>query len=468
MNRLYFVIFILFATILHAQDSIIVSNVNELELAVIQANNSGNTVIILENGTYNLNNMLWISGNSITFCSLSGLRDSVIISGEGMYGSVSHIFNVPGSNFTAKDITIGWVANHAIQIHGNNNADNPHIQNVRFVDTYEQMLKGSYSVSDTFYSDSGIVEGCLFEYTAGIGPQWYIGGIDIHHCKNWIVRDNVFKDIRSPETNLSEHAIHFWSESKNTLVERNIIINCDRGIGFGLGNSGHYGGIIRNNMVYTTRDVGIGLENSCSTKVFNNTVYTENYFNSIEYRFTGTFDAIIINNLTNEDISSRNGGQATVSTNVTDAVESWFVNATNGDLHLNTNEPSVIDQGQTLSEVLVDIDNQVRPQGNGYEIGADEIVSGSSVNEEQEVDLINFSISFINEQIVIELALSIDENLKVEIYDILGRKIITPFNSLFRSGNYNLGFNISELVVGKYLLKLTMGTISKTKCFNVF
>ena len=53
-----------------------------------------------------------------------------------MFGGVSHVFNVPGSNFTAADLTIGWVANHAVQIH--HTADNPVIHNVRFVDTGER------------------------------------------------------------------------------------------------------------------------------------------------------------------------------------------------------------------------------------------------------------------------------------------------------------------------------------------
>ncbi len=35
----------------------------------------------------------------------------------------------------------------------------------------------------------------------------------------------------------------FWDDSAHNIVERNIIINGDRGIGFGLGSSGNDGGI---------------------------------------------------------------------------------------------------------------------------------------------------------------------------------------------------------------------------------
>ena len=199
--------------------TITVSTVAELVNAVQQANASGNLTILLEDGTYTLSNMLWISGNNVTFRSRSGNRDAVVVRGQGMYGGVSHVFNVPGDNFTVADMTIGWVANHAIQIHSD--ADNPLIHNVRFVDTFEQLLKVSYRPGDSTSSDNGLVEWCVFEYSARIGPQYYIGGVDAHQAHSWIVRNNVFRHIRSPEADLAEHAIHFWSESSNTLVEHN-------------------------------------------------------------------------------------------------------------------------------------------------------------------------------------------------------------------------------------------------------
>ena len=350
---------------------IIVHNVTELVNAVQRANATGNVTIVLEDGTYVLDQMLWISGNHVMFRSSSGNRDSVIIQGQGMLGGVSHIFNVPGSFFTVANMTIGWVANHAIQIHSD--GDNAIVHNVRMVDTGEQMLKVSYREGDGISSENGLVEWCLFEYSAGVGPQYYIGGIDAHQAHNWIIRDNIFRWIRSPEADLAEHAIHFWSESTNTLVERNTIINCDRGVGFGMGDRGHHGGIIRNNAIYTTRDVGIGLETSNGTLVLNNTVFSENYPNSIEYRFPATQGVIIVNNLTNAQIAGRDGGNGSVENNVTDAQASWFIDAANGNFHLSTPVPSVVDQGRALAEVTHDVDCEARPKGPGYDVGADEL-----------------------------------------------------------------------------------------------
>ncbi len=65
------------------------------------------------------------------------------------------------------NLTLGWVGNHGIQIQGKQDADVPLIHNVRLVDTFEQMLKVSHKSGDPTSSDHGIVEWCLFEYSAG-------------------------------------------------------------------------------------------------------------------------------------------------------------------------------------------------------------------------------------------------------------------------------------------------------------
>lgn len=361
-------------------EQVTVSTVAELENAVQYANSRNNVEIILKNGVYWLSDALAIWGDGITVRGESGNRDAVLIYGQGMAGGASHIFNVPGSRFTARDMTIGRVANHAVQIWGNNNAGDTVLYNLHIVDTGEQMVKISYDASSPNRSANGRLEKCLLEYTAGKGPQYYIGGIDGHYCRNWTVRGNTFKNIASPSDSLAEHAVHFWSGSEHTLVENNIIINCDRGIGFGLGERGHVGGIIRNNFIYHSSgvntdfaDVGIGLENASGVLVYNNTVFFENdYPNAVEYRFSGTRGGIIYNNLTNRGIVSRDGGSAAVGFNVTGALASWFRSSASGDLHLATPVVQVVDKGTVISGLNADIDGDQRPQGSGIDIGADE------------------------------------------------------------------------------------------------
>jgi len=359
-------------------DTITVSTVGGLTAAVANANNTGgNKTILIEDGYYALTSMLYIVADHVVFRSSSGNRSSVTLAGQGMDGNVPHVFLVAASDITIADISLGEVANHGIQVQGEQGANHLFVHNVRIFNTNEQMLKGSYGGESG--SENGIVECCLFEYTQDFGPQYYIGGIDVHKGINWIVRNNTFKNIRSPEEGtIAEHAIHFWSESQNPVIEKNIIINCDRGIGLGLGSSGCAGGMIRNNMIYAddqglNNDVGIGLESARDVSVYNNTIFFDHdYANAIEYRFAASTGNEIINNLTNKAITSRESGSATVRNNITSAVAAWFTESSSGDLHLDDDIDTVVDAGETLADVDDDVDCETRPQGSGYDIGADE------------------------------------------------------------------------------------------------
>ena len=366
--------------------SVTVNSVSELNNALDQANsNNGNLTILLNTGTYQLtSNLRFISSNmaNLTIRGASGNRDDVVIKGLGWNNNqVTHIFNVAADNFTLADVTIGEVFYHPIQIHSNNNsvndADNCLIYNVRIYDAKEQLLK--VSGGGNLFADNGRVECCLFEFTAGIAYQYYTGGIDAHRSLNWTVKNNVFRGIRSPESRLAEHAIHFWRESGGTIVSGNQISNCDRGIGFGLGDEtpdGHTGGLIKNNFVHTNRDVGIGLESSPNSKVYHNTVITENYSRSIEYRFATTSNVHIANNITNAQISDRSSGSTgSVESNYQVSDLSIFTDAATYDYHLNGITTDISDMGIALGDVQDDFDCESRPKDGGPDLGADEFNS---------------------------------------------------------------------------------------------
>lgn len=338
------------------------------------------TTIFLADGTYDLSGGqgFWIDVPGLTIRGTSGNRDAVTIRGSGMTGGTTHVFWIAADDVTLADMTIGWVKHHPIQVFGEQDVDRVRVRNLRIADGGQQLLKVSTDFK-TAMSDDGIIECSLFEYTADIGPSWYIGGVDAHRSVDWIVRDNVFRNIRSPETaddgrgNWAEHAVHFWSDSKDTIVERNTIVNSDRGIGFGLGDRGHTGGIIRNNMIAhdaSYGDVGIGLENAADARVLHNTIFFSNsYPNAIEYRFGGT-RATITNNLTNKHIAARDGGTATLTTNVTNAVAAWFSDAASGNLRLARDVAGVTESGTALPDAPTDVDRA--PRGAPPDIGADE------------------------------------------------------------------------------------------------
>ena len=125
-------------------------------------------------------------------------------------------------------------------------------------------------------------------------------------------------------------------------------------------------------MVNTTTDVGIVLESASNIKIYNNTLHTVNYNNSIEYRFSGTANAHIVNNLLNGEISQRNDGSATLETNFKYTDFSIFVNSASRNYKLASSVSEIVDQGTTLSDVTKDFECEDRPKGSGYDIGADE------------------------------------------------------------------------------------------------
>lgn len=321
-------------------DIIYVNFLGQLERAAdeLKAGRS-NVTVVVRPGTYTLDNPIWVAGKNVTVRGSTGNRDDVRIFGKGgeQFQWPANVFQAAADGFTVEDMTIGRVGTHAVQVHGEEpfDADGFHMRNVRVIDTGQQMLKGSYDANGSSSTDNGLVECSLFEYTSGFGPQYYIGGIDVHRGKNWIVRNNTFRNIRSPEETLAEHAIHFWSDASGTLVENNTILNSDRSIGFGLGDRGHSGGIIRNNKIYhnTSRgDVGIGLENASNATVEGNIIlFANNYPNAIEYRFTGTSGGTIRNNISNKAIKARDGATASLSGNKTNARIADYIDPASGD-----------------------------------------------------------------------------------------------------------------------------------------
>jgi hypothetical protein len=78
-------------------------------------------------------------------------------------------------------------------------------------------------------------------------------------------------------------------------------------------------------------------------------------------------------NLTNMDIwHDRDGASGVATGNVTNAQTSWFVNASAGDLHLDSTASAAINQAASLASVFDDFDGDPRPIGSSPDVGADE------------------------------------------------------------------------------------------------
>ncbi|MEH6713839.1 MAG: right-handed parallel beta-helix repeat-containing protein [Paraglaciecola polaris] len=302
-----------------SRQTIHVSDINSLYQALQQANKKGMTDIMLAAGTYRLSKTIVVSASHIRLIGNSQEPSTTRIIGHGMRASnnVENIINVNAKHFTLDGIMLSDAGNHLIQISGERDADFPTLKNCVLQDSYEQLVKVSSGGRSKEASDYGVVDNCEFKYTQGIGPNYYIGGIDAHGSRGWIISNNVFKNIASPDKRVAEFAIHFWNGAVNNTVEKNIIINCDRGIGFGLQGRPAKGGAIVGNLIVhqdvndPSADVGIILEQSPNTQILDNRIYLgHNYPNAIEYRFADTVNAVIIDNVTNKPIRKRNGAQA--------------------------------------------------------------------------------------------------------------------------------------------------------------
>jgi hypothetical protein len=348
-----------------------------------------NTTILIQPGVYDLTQTLRLRGgiSHVALRGATGNRDDVVIHGSGMNTSGAVDICVTGedaTDITIADLSIGDVFYHPVQLKGELGCDRVLLHNLRLFDAGEQFVKGTVDFGNPDGVDNGVVEYCVIEYTV-IGPDsGYTNGVDIHDGANWVIRYNLFRNIRVPATAPQSlgPAVLMWSGSSGTICESNTFIDCERSIAFGLGPQtgfahSHQGGIIRNNFIYRTEtthaDAGISVWDSPGTEVLHNTVIQNGtYPNAIEYRFPGTTAVTIVNNLTDGSIVGRDGAAATLQSNVTSATPGLFIDASAADLHLRSTATAAIDQGANVADCPLDWDGQVRPIGSKRDVGADE------------------------------------------------------------------------------------------------
>lgn len=367
----------------------------------IVRNATSGTTIRLADGTYLMsapdegNRRLQFRNPGVTLRSASGDRDAVVIDGEYM---TNEMLFISADDVTIADITITRAVDHPIHVTGSEGSTRDTLlYNLRIIDGGEQFVKVN-SDGDGNYVDDGVLACSYLELTPTgrtmVEPNpggCYTGGIDAHGAWGWQVRDNTFVDIYCDNGSLAEHAVHFWSASRDTLVERNTIINCARGVGFGLvemgadrtypddpypgvGYIGHYDGIIRNNVIHADIpyfDTGIELDQARGSVVVHNTIaQPASAFSSIDYRFANT--SVTIRNNIVRNITVRNGADGTVESNLETDVATHFVDPASYDYHLLPTANEAIDNGVAVPEAGLDIDGESHDNG-APDLGADEV-----------------------------------------------------------------------------------------------
>jgi hypothetical protein len=389
--------------------STVVANSEQQLWDAVNNASPGDTILIAD-GTYNLaaqGYYLWIDTPGVTLRSASGDRQAVIMD-DNYQGSET--LTIAASNVTVADLTIRRARTHPIHVISTDDGNtlNTLIYNLHISDPGQQAIKINPHGARVYFPDNGEIACSHIELSDAGRPRiWefngscYTGGVDAHGAWGWSIRDNYIQGFWCPQ-GLSEHAIHLWSGSRDTLVERNTLVDNARGVGFGLGESGtgrtysdnpcpgvsgyvgHYAGIIRNNFVSASRselftsqagfDCGICLEQACQVSVLHNSVVsTSPPFSSIEWRFAST-SAGITNNLLSHNLRQRDGANAVLAGNLENAPLILFEDPAAADLHLVAGAGAAIDQGAPVPAGLCDedIDGDPRPLGAARDIGADE------------------------------------------------------------------------------------------------
>ena len=222
---------------------------------------ASDTTIVIAPGTYALTSPLYINGSftNVGIRGATGNRDDVVLVGKGMSGP-----NDGGTPFgiwvggnvrgvTIADLTIRDIYNHPIML--NAGAQSPLIHNVRLVNAGQQFVKASPDGAGGGV-DNGIVEYSVIEYETTSRDD-YTNGVDVHTGDNWIIRHNLFRNVRAPQ-GLAGPAILMWNASTNTWWTGTPLSTASGEIALGLIErtpNDHAGGIVRNNFSNTVSSV---------------------------------------------------------------------------------------------------------------------------------------------------------------------------------------------------------------------
>lgn len=267
-----------------------VATVEELYRAAEEIAPGG--TILLEDGLYRMPRYFELRTDHVTLRGASGNRDRVVLDAtESQHGELVGISRCRG--VTIADLTIQNVKWNGFKINSNLFATHVTIRNCVIRNVWQRGVKGpAVDPRDraTFQPENCVIEYCLFtndrpkQYaddptdTAENFGGNYVGGIDAMHAKGWIIRDNVFVGIKG-RTGEGRGAVFLWNESRDCVVERNVVIDCDSGICLGNyyraeGTRWHaHSCLVRNNFVVRCEENGILAARTRDCRIVHNTIH---------------------------------------------------------------------------------------------------------------------------------------------------------------------------------------------------
>lgn len=378
-----------------------VATVDEL-LRAVEIVRPGGTIMVAD-GHYMVPRYFAIKTDGVTLRGASGNRDSVIIDGaESRHGELLGVTGCSG--VTIADLTVQNVKWNGFKLNTDSGVQRVTIRNCVIHNVWQRGVKAvkiPREQREQLRPRDHRIQYCLFyndrpkRYsddetdTAETFGGNYIGGIDAMYATGWKISDNVFIGIRG-RTGEARGAIFLWHDSRDCVIERNMIIDCDSGIC--LGNS-HRGPetkihctrcICRNNFLTNTPENGILADYTADCVIAHNTVHDpDNELMRLIRLVHDNHGLMVANNLLSGPPMRREMtvGDISISGNITRVLTDAFVDVRRGDLHLRGAVPGVTDCAPRLDAALRDIDGQER--GDPCDAGADEVVSGDVTFENQ-------------------------------------------------------------------------------------
>ncbi len=354
---------------------------------------AGSTMMI-ESGVYTLSRPLVLrQKQAITIRSVSGDPLSVTLQGKGWDLGDEHddIFRVADcSGVLIAGLTFAECRSYGVKVEAEHGPKNVQIHNCRFRNIGVRAIKGSAGQDPNVRASKGSVRFCDFENTRIPPADWlfggdYIAGIDMMALEDWTFSDNIFRNIRGRNGG-GRAAIFIWVRSRRIVVERNLIVNCDRGISFGnpgqstanqKGETLRYvsEGIIQNNLIAGGVDCGIELWHVEGIKVRHNSIWRpeQNWGRGIRLG-TGVVQTEVVNNLAHGGIQIE-GGEANINHNLARRIDGYFAEPSTGDLTLTAAATAAIDQGVVLNDAPYDVRGFPRkrqPDLGAWEFGAND------------------------------------------------------------------------------------------------
>ena len=277
---------------------------------------------------------------------------------------------------------------------------------------------------------------------------------------------------------------------KNVTLRGNTIINFEdpnqpfkgelQGVGLFDGMFENW--IVENNLIITDHWHGISFYGAINCKIINNTVLDNNntpepdpWIMVHDHKNGTPSSGVIVRNNIATDYSLSGGVTEDHNIEITmNEAPTYFVNPSGGtgDYHLLSTSPSV-DAGSENNAPTIDKDGVTRPQGNGFDIGAYEYTSSSSVEDENIPRSFQLFQNYPNPfnpvtSIQYEVSSLPDgkagrQIVSLKVYDLLGKEIAILIDEEKPAGKYEIKFDASDLSSGIYFYTLSSAYFTQTK-----